>query len=80
MVLQFDFYSEFFINLLQRSLLLEEGNEKGASMVAKFVNSALSAAVGKCKVKTPCALRHPIFEAGPERGGRGIGGPLLVCC
>eukprot|EP01036_Dinobryon_divergens_P036455 gene36455-47466_t len=51
------------------------GFSSDAEMVADHVNSELLSTLSGC-TRFPCPLRNPIFEAGPERGGRGIGGPL----
>lgn len=47
-------------------------------LLVEHTNRYLKEAFSKCVVGdyTPCPLDHPIFQAGPDRGGRDIGGPF----
>jgi len=44
-------------------------------MIERYVNAVLYQTVSGC-VSFPCRFKHPVFDAGPDSGGRGIGGPL----
>lgn len=47
-----------------------------AQEMAEYMNDLLTKNVGKCK-NIPCKeFKHEFFEAGPDRGGSGVGGPL----
>ena len=72
-----------------RPAMLEKVNTEGAleaealaSRLADFVNAELRRTVDDClrrpKTTTPrtCVFRGDVFSAGPDRGGRGIGGPF----
>lgn len=45
-----------------------------ASALAAFLNQQLLTAVRACRGRPPCTFAHPVFSAGPDRGGTGIGG------
>jgi hypothetical protein len=44
----------------------------------KYINSKLTEVIQRCSASTSklCELNDQLFQAGPERGGRGIGGPF----
>ena len=58
-----------------RPAMIDEIDETSAEKLAERVNTALRDAVAKCSENT-CAFAGPLFSAGPDRGGRGIGGPF----
>ncbi|KAJ1392890.1 hypothetical protein B484DRAFT_459368 [Ochromonadaceae sp. CCMP2298] len=53
-------------------------NTLSAEEIAGYVNGVLSKQVAAC-TRFPChEFGHEVFEAGPDRGGSGIGGPFWV--
>lgn len=64
-----------FVDKLQRTL-----PDSSAEGIAGYVNGLLTDFVQKCtdesKFFVPCEFPDEVFEAGPDRGGKGIGGPL----
>lgn len=46
-----------------------------AHSIANYINSEIKSVVSQCRSKY-CRLNGELFEAGPDRGGAGIGGPL----
>jgi hypothetical protein len=44
--------------------------------LSSIVNEQLRLAVSACGNQVACPMRSPLFGAGPERGGRDIGGPF----
>ncbi|CAM9826070.1 unnamed protein product, partial [Ectocarpus fasciculatus] len=53
-----------------------QGNE--AKFLAQYTNKMLTKETTKCDESNAiyCSIRGDIFDAGPERGGRSIGGPF----
>ena len=51
-------------------------SEVSAVEIANYTNNLLNQFINNCD-SFPCAdFTHELFQAGPDRGGRGIGGPL----
>jgi hypothetical protein len=51
------------------------GHNANIEDIVAHANSLLKHAVQNCH-RIPCSFDHDMFQAGPERGGRGIGGPM----
>jgi hypothetical protein len=64
-----------FVDQLQKTL-----SDPSPEGMARHVNDLLVKFVEKCtdetKLFVPCEFHDDVFEAGPDRGGKGIGGPL----
>lgn len=54
--------------------LLDPANRANAHSLAAYVNRSLIDAVRRCGGSPPCTFDEPIFSAGPDRGGAGVGG------
>jgi hypothetical protein len=71
-----------YITLLNKYLLNNaiDGNILSLTpeLLVEHANNELKEAFSKCPVGDykPCSLENPIFQAGPDRGGREIGGPF----
>ena len=66
--------------LLQTEIITQNFNidffDNEIEYLAGYINFQLAEAVGPCIHLAACPMLHPIFSAGPERGGLGIGGPF----
>jgi hypothetical protein len=71
--------SSAFYKYMQREMYPKDPSKKiPASAAAEYINTVVLQAISGCK-KFPCPeFTHELFEAGPDRGGKGIGGPLYV--
>lgn len=65
-------YSQAFLTLLKKTNAVPDINAKA---IANYTNLMLRKSMQKCR-KFPCQMTEEIFEAGPDRGGKGVGGPL----
>lgn len=63
-------YSPKFLKYLQQHHKLTS-----IDAVTNFTSQALVSAVERC-ARIPCKIKGEVFDAGPDRGGRSIGGPL----
>ena len=65
------------------SIQEEQANHSNAFDVAQWINDASHKDIIRCLAREqvanigpmPCSLKSPIYSAGPDRGGNGIGGP-----
>jgi hypothetical protein len=69
-------YSQAFLKYLQKKLKLKDKSLNGDNIV-NYSNELLKFKISKCK-KSLCKFTDELFEAGPDRGGSGIGGPLFL--
>ncbi len=42
--------------------------------IEQYINSRLVSSAAKC-TQYPCKFKGEVFDSGPDRGGKGIGGP-----
>lgn len=54
---------------------MQKQNVKTPQEIVDYTNGILHHKINTCS-HFPCKLPDELFEAGPERGGKGIGGPL----
>jgi hypothetical protein len=65
-------YSQAFLYHLKKTKAVDVINAK---TIANYTNTMLQKSMQKCR-KFPCQMTEEVFEAGPDRGGKGVGGPL----
>lgn len=73
-------FSRRFVSYIDKRIQRLDGEkELTADMVARYTNEVLLNSINACK-SLPCKLGQKtdreLFDAGPDRGGMGIGGPL----
>lgn len=67
-----------YYDYLRKTLKKDDpSSELTANEFADAANAILRGFIAKCEGKLPCReSADPFFDAGPDRGGAGIGGPL----
>ena len=64
-------FSPAFLAYLKKNKL----SDANPYQLANYTNNELKKTLAACRAY-PCKLDGELFEAGPDRGGKGIGGPL----
>jgi hypothetical protein len=64
-------YSPAFLKYLKEKIKVADN----VDAIANYTNTELIKDVNKCLFKK-CSLKGELYDAGPERYGKGIGGPL----
>lgn len=65
-------YNSNFLKKLKREQL---SNNYSPKTIVNVTNEDLIHVIEKCLKKEVCDFSSSFYEAGPERGGRGVGGP-----